>query len=263
MPIGDVLGALQGFSSSYGKIASELDRDRQHQLRVSSIETGSFELVVVAWALATQGAEVAHSVQIVTETARWIVSKITGVIAAKKHVRGQPYDFQIRGDNNTVVVINAEGAELAVPPEVFELLQSKTIDPDLHKIVAPLKIHQIDSAAIKASEGENVIEESISSEEREFFALPEATTTTKEADITGRLVSLNKENNRGSFRLGNGKNIRYRYIGNSPQQFHVDFSYQGPVRVRCIASLDENLEPTHLDILSVEHLQRRLPLEAN
>ena len=263
MPIGDVLSALQGFSNGYGKIASTFDRDRQHQLRVSAVETGSFELVVVAWVVATQGTEIIHTVQTIAESSRWIVGKITGLIAAKKHIKGQPYNFHVDGNNNTVIVINAEGSELALPPEVFELLESKLIDGDLHKIAAPLKPHQIDSATIKADEGGDLIEESITSEERAFFSAPEVVTTTKETEITGRLVSLNKENNRGSFRLGNGKNIRYRYAGNSPHQFHVDFSYQGTVRVRCIASLDENLEPTHLDILGVEHLQGRLPLESN
>lgn len=263
MPVDDVMDALQGFSGAYGKISSRLDPERHHQLKLAAVQTGSFELAVLAWAMMAQAAGTLETLQVLTDSARWVVSKITEIITVKKHTKAEPYTFNVRGDNNTVVVVNAEGAELAIPPDAFELFKSKLIDSDLHKITTPLRPEQIESAEIRAGEEGDILEASISSEERGYFLPPESTVTSRETEIIGRLVSVNKENNRGTFRLGNGKSVRYRYAGNNPHQFHVDFSHQGTVRVRCIAEFDENLEPTHLEISSVEHLQERFPFEAN
>ena len=83
-----------------------------------------------------------------------------------------------------------------------------------------------------------------------------------ETELVGNFVSLNKERNNGTFKLNNGKNVRYRYVGGSPERMHVDFSYDGPVRVKCVATLDQNLEVQYLDIKSAERLQLSLPLPA-
>jgi hypothetical protein len=192
MPLGDVLEALHGFSGAYGKIASNLDPERQHQLRLSAIEHGSFELAIIAWAILSQASGPLSSIQIITDSARWVVSKITGIIAAKKHTKGNPYSFNLRGDNNTVVVINAEGAEMAFPPETFELFESKLIDSDLNKIAAPLHPGRVDNAEIRTVEDAEVMEANITSEEREYFRPPESVITTKETEIIGKLVSLNQ-----------------------------------------------------------------------
>lgn len=131
--------------------------------------------------------------QVLTDSARWVVSKITEIITVKKHTKAEPYTFNVRGDNNTVVVVNAEGAELAIPPDAFELFKSKLIDSDLHKITTPLRPEQIESAEIRAGEEGDILEASISSEERGYFLPPESTVTSRETEIIGRLVSVNKE----------------------------------------------------------------------
>ena len=84
---------------------------------------------------------------------------------------------------------------------------------------------------------------------------------TKDAEIVGTFVSLNKERNRGSFRLKNNRSVPYRYIGENREDFHEIFGiYEGPMRATATAEFNENLEPIHLDIKAVEPLQTTLAL---
>ena len=57
MPVEDVREALQGFSGAYGNVASRVDPEGQHQLRVAAVRTGSFDLLILAWIATTQMSE--------------------------------------------------------------------------------------------------------------------------------------------------------------------------------------------------------------
>lgn len=258
-PIEDVIEALEGFAGAYGKLASRVDPEGEHQLRISAVRTGSFELIILAWITALQaGSATIESLRPVADSAKWIFGIIRNVILAKKHVKGKPYEVSVSGHDNTVMLINIDHGELTVPLSAFEILRSKLLDGDLNKIVSPLSRERIDAAEISANDGEESI--SITAEDRESFSSEAAGITRIDTEIIGTLISLNKERNNGSFKLSNGKNIRYRYIGDSPDRMHVDFSHKGPVRVRCTATLDENLEVEHIDIKTIERLQSDLPL---
>ena len=93
------------------------------------------------------------------------------------------------------------------------------------------------------------------SEEREFFRPEAVAQTAEEIELEGRLVSLNKETNRGTFKLGKTKSIPYHYIGRDKEAFHADFSYKGPVRATGVGHFDENSDLLDIDIRSVERLQ--------
>ena len=55
MPISEVVSALQGFSGAYGKIASSLMPDSSHELRVTAVKEGSFDLSIAAWIVSGHG----------------------------------------------------------------------------------------------------------------------------------------------------------------------------------------------------------------
>lgn len=256
MPVDDVIEALQGFAGAYGKIANQIDPEVQHQLRVAAINTGSFELVILAWLLAAETDM--EALRPVVDAARWVYGLVAGVVRAKKHTKGKPYDVSVKGEGNTVILINVDHSQLEIPPQVFEVFKSGLIDSDLNRIAAPLSPERIDSAEISATDDSEPI--TINAEEREAFSTTLDAVSRIETEIVGNFVSLNKERNYGSFRLGNGKNVRYRYTGGFPNRLHTDFSYEGPVRIKCIATLDQNLEVDSLEIKSVERLQKDLPL---
>lgn len=261
MPLDEVVDALQGFAGAYSKIAAQEDTTVQHELRVSAIRNGSFDVLILAWVLLKEQAATFEALKIAAGSARWVVKRIVDVIAAKKHTKAKPYSFSVKGEGNTVVVINAEGAELKIDPKIFELFRSNLIDQDLSRIAAPLEAEGIDSVEILASdEAGPAAEAAITSKEREYFRPGATTETTSERDIIGIFVSLNKERNGGTFRLGDGRSVPYRYAGSNPEQFHFDFSRKGAVRVRCKATFDQNLNPTHLEISRVRHLQDELAL---
>jgi hypothetical protein len=263
LPIDDVVSALQGFAGAYNKVSGLRWDGLEHQLRVSAIKTGSFEMVILVWLLLGQAPGPLQNLEIISDATRWVIARIFSMIEAKKHIKNKPFDLNIKGDNNTVILVNAEGAELAIPPEIVEFIRNKTLDADLNKIVSPLEPEKIESTEIVAeSEGQEALIEKVTSGEREYFR-PSSTVTTREADITGKFISLNKESNRGTFELPNGNHIPYRYTGLNPDNFPHQFARKGPVRVSCVATLDENLEPTQIEVKSTAHLQGELPLPSS
>jgi hypothetical protein len=217
-------------------------------------------MVILAWLVLGQAPGVLQNLELVSDATHWVIAKIFSIIEVKKHVKNKPFDISVKGDGNVVVVINAEGAELSIPPEIIGLIREKILDNDLNKIVSPLEPHRIESTEIIAeSEGEETLVEKVTTEEREYFG-PTSTVTTKEADITGKFISLNKQNNRGTFELPNGRHVPYRYTGPNADNFPLQFARKGPVRVFGIATFNENLEPTQIEVKSASHLQRELPL---
>jgi len=265
MPIDEVIDALQGFSSAYGKVAAERESGVQHNLRVSEINKSSFELVVLAWIVLGDVSNQLQALNIVTGASRWVVSTIAGYITAKKHAHNQPYTTRIDGDNNTVVVINAQGASLSLPPEVFRLFESRTLDEDIGRIAEPLQDGEVNSAKISARDTEPVpIEEELTTGDKPYFEPPdvedEPVVTSKATSLDGHFISLNKETNRGTFELPGGNHVPYHYLGSNPFTLHRDFAYRGPVRIKCEAFFDKDLSPIRLDIASVRRLQRSFRL---
>jgi len=263
MPIDEVAEALTGFSGAYGKVATRVDHSVTHQLRVGAIDDKSFDILIYAAAAITAATPYAQQVQAaekVVSAAKYVFTLVTGIVRAKKHTKRRPYDFSIKGDNNTVFILNAEGAELEVPREVVELLRDRTIDSDLKKIISPLETHRVDEVELMADTEKEHLSESVTSAEREYFELEPAEITTKEMEVIGELVSLNKERNRGTVRLKN-QTVPYRYVGDDREQFHSDFSHEGPVRIRAVAELSgDDFSLVRLDIKSVQPIQGTLGL---
>lgn len=89
MPIDDVVEALKGFAGAYGKIATRVSPEVKHQLRVSAVRTGSFDLVILAWIAALGVASTdLQSLKPVADVALWVFRILKGVISAKKHTKG-------------------------------------------------------------------------------------------------------------------------------------------------------------------------------
>jgi hypothetical protein len=261
MPIGDAVHALQGFAGAYSKIAALYDPTVQHQLRISTIREGSWDAIIVVWAVLAQNSAQLQALGVVTIGARWIANTLFSAIKAKLHTAGQPYSVTINGDNNNVNVTNHIGTVLVVDRPTYDLFITEEIDSDLSKIAAPLEAGRIDSVEMTASDEriDNAATATINSHDKPIFSsLKEQTTTSKETDVEGRFISLNKDSNRGTFELAGGKHVRYRYKGEDAFTMHADFAYRGMVRVRCVASFDDNLEVIALEIKAVQRLQRSL-----
>jgi hypothetical protein len=260
LPLEDVLSALQGFSGAYNKVAN-LRNDRvAHQLRVSAVQPGSFELVILAWLVLGQTPGSLQNLEMAYDATRWVVERLFRLIDVKKHAQNQPVTFNVKGNGNVLVVVNAQGAQLAIPPELVDLIKEKTLDGDLSKIVAPLEAGKVDVAEITAqTDNQPTLRETVNSDEREYFGAKE-TETIQDTSITGRFISLNKDSHRGTFELQSGKHIPYRYNGPSPDMFPSHFARKGPVHVEAAVTFNENLDPTYVEIRKVTHLQTELPL---
>ncbi len=256
MSLDEVVDALQGFSGSYSKVAALRATATEHQLKVAGVRTGSFDLLIQAWSVIQQVAPTVETLHQASDSALWVVKRVAGVIGLKKHVKAQPYTFNVRGNDNTVIVINTEGGQLSVTPDTFEIFKDRLIDTELNKIASPLREGRVDSAEIRVN---NEPTAKIESSEREYFRPDATVATTREMEVVGTLVSLNKDTSRGLFRFGDRTSVRYHYAGDDRAGFHRDFSHTGPVRVTGDVTFDANLNVTHIEIRVVVYLQQELP----
>ena len=265
MPVADVVAALQGFSGAYGKIATRFTPSIEHRLRVSAVNHSSFEVLLLSLAFFGVQPNQEQLLEAAVEAGKRIVGAILHLIDAKKHTKGKPYTVNVEGNENKVVIINADNAKFEISREVLELLHDGLVDGDLSRIVSPLRRNEINSAKIVTEGIAGEITAEVTESDKGYFesAITSVTTTSsKDAHIEGFLVSLNKERNRGTFRLQDGTTVPYEYSGGDPYSFHNDFGRRGLVRVICDTDFDQNLRPNKINIKSVEHVQRNLPFQA-
>lgn len=259
MSIEDIVPVLQGFSSAYGKIAASDDPDSTHRLRITGVRRGSADIILEVWSFLGSNAAAIGAAATVATVGYFIVKKIMGVIALKRHVKKRPYKESISA-TNSIVVANADNVTIEVPLNIFELFKSGRLDPDINKMISPLEAGRIDSAKLSAHvpSGET-IEEKITANEREFFDTDEViSTTTRETWLVIKINSLTKTTNSGWAYLGDGSRVFYRYSGADPFKLYSLFSYAGPLRVSCIAHMDENLKVITLEIHDLEKAQNDL-----
>jgi hypothetical protein len=259
MSIQDIVPVLQGFSSAYGKLAAVEDPAATHRLRIAAVRPGSADIVLEVWRTLTNpdNTNVLANATVILGGASWIVSKIIAVIRLKKHVKRSPFAERI-GATNTIVISNSENVTIEVPLEIYELFKSGVLDKDLNRVVSPLMPGKIDAAEIEARPVDGVVlRERITAEERPYFdTLDVAVTATRETWLVAKLNSLTKTTDSGYLYLNDGTRTFYRYVGDDPQRLHHLFgTYDGPVRVRCIAHMDENLKPVTLDVSDIERAQ--------
>ncbi len=256
MPIGDVVSALQGFASAYGKLASKHDPSGEHQVRVAGISKSSFAVIIAAWAV--QNHETILKVS--EEAARWVVTTLIKHIQLKKETKGEQFSVNVEGNGNTVLVLKADGGKIAIDPDMVPDVVAKLIDSELAKIVAPLRQQRVETATLSAKDqvGEDIVSPVVvTSAEKGFFGPrgEEKTATSRPLSLDGILVSLNKENKRGTFRMMSGKSVPYVFKGTDEVSFYGDFARKGAVRVECIASFDDDLELKGIEISSSGRIQ--------
>jgi hypothetical protein len=97
MPADEVIEALQGFSGAYGKVASQVDPNETHQLRVTGVKTGSFELLITAALAGSSYTDKLNAIEATAKAARYVFSLLTELINAKKHAKGKPYTVAVKG----------------------------------------------------------------------------------------------------------------------------------------------------------------------
>ncbi len=266
MSIEDMVPALQGFSSAYGKIASENNLSITHSLRITGVGKGSFHILIEIATYAQNHADqislIANATQISSVCvggAVFVVKTIMSVINLTKHTQKLPYEQTVNAHNQSVVVTNSKNVKLEIPINVYNLYKNGTIQQDLNKIVKPLENGKINSTTLIAKIDKEILSEEIKLEEKRFFEVEEVVVTeTKEMWLQGILNSLTKTTNRGFLLLTDGTRVSYRLATNNPEEMYPFFIHKGMVKVRCKAHLDENLKPAQIDIYEIQPLQGNL-----
>jgi hypothetical protein len=255
MAINDIVPALQGFASAYEKIATFENLSHEHRLRVAGLTKSSAELhiTVLEWV-----ANNATPLTVLGGFASTVVGLIIGVIKLKQHTQGKASNVSAKASSdNHLTVNNHLKVSLEVNPKEYDIFSSELINTDLSRMVRPLHEKRIDDLVLALPDLN--YSAMIRAGEKDIFDVEHRTiTTTKEIWLEGFLDSLSKSRNRGTFYLKGGRSVSYKLASDNPADLYIDFAYNGPVKVRCLAHLNENLEPVLIEISEIQKLQRNL-----
>lgn len=265
----DLVPALQGFSSAYGKLASSYSQNLNHKIRIESFVPGSFLVHLYTTVMEHQDA-IQATANLITvagggsAVAYKVIDLIVKTIQAKKHIKNQPYTQQNNYNDSNIVIINADNLELAIPLEVYQIIKEKSIDNDLNKLVSIIDNENIEKLSIGYEKEEEKIVESVDNKEKKFFDIDNETVSeTKETWITCKINSLTKTTNRGRAYLPDGSQVGFKLVTETPENLYKHFIHKGWVKMYCKAKLDENLKPLELDVYDIEDLNAELPFGTN
>ena len=255
MSIEDIIPVLQGFSSAYGKLAASTDPETTHRIRITGVNRGSADITLEVWK-AIPGALAGA---VIGTFAKVIIEQIIGVIALKRHTKRLPFTEKINA-TNSIVITNSENVTIEVPLAIYEHFKTGVIDNDLNKIVRPLETDHIDTAEIRVQlEDNRALNEKITSEEKPYFDVQETTVvSTTPVWLVAKLNSFTKTTNSGWLWLSDGSRVFYNYVGDDPIRFLSMFSYNGPVKILCIAQMDANLKVNRVDASNIVRTQSDL-----
>ena len=264
MALQDVIPVLQGFSGAYATLAAIEDPDSEYRIHISGVRRGSADILLEAWKWVDENAD---SIEAATAIATvggsivlYIVKTILDVAKLKVHVGDGTSKENISLENG-VVVQNSDGGQIIVNVKTFNNYKDGILDRDLERLTRPLEEGRIDSAEFKVRSGnEEVISHRITAEDRPHFEMEDlAVTSTRETQLVAKLNSLTKSTNSGYLYLQNGKRVFYRYLGEDYLNLHAIFgNYDGAVKIRCEARMDDQLEVVSLDIFQIERMQNDL-----
>ena len=264
MSVEDMVPALQGFASAYGKIVNSDELQVRHKLRVVGVGKGSFhillEVIVDAAQKIMENKELIGGVTFSGTLGYVVIKKIIGVIQIQKHTKNQAFTTTVNGNKGTVNVVNIDKVSLEIPHEIFKIYSEKTLKPDINKIVKPLEEGKIDSTEIVLEKGDGeVVSEKINVSEKSYFDVESIPVTKTElTTLTGFFLSLYKSTNKGYFILNDGNRVTYQLSGDRPERLWPLVIHKGAVRIKCIVHIDENLKPSLLDVSDVEIIQKSL-----
>jgi hypothetical protein len=257
MDVEDMVSALVGFGKAYDKVAELLKVQPQHRLRITGIKQSSADILIAI--LLPDAAQLTAIGAAATGIAA-VIGSIAAVIKVTKHA-GKPADQKFQVTNNGVIVFNKADEPYQLSKRDYEIWKGRAIAPDLDQLTRPLEEGRIDMVELRDEKERPVEGTRIAANQRELFRYDSESVTITKDDIwlQGELRSLNKRSNSGIFYLSDGRRVRYRFATDSPESLYADFAYAGPVRVRCKAHFDANLNPVLIEIFQVERLQGSLP----
>jgi len=259
MSISDMVPALQGLANAYGKVAAVENLKVEHNIRVIGVNKGSFEILLEVCTSPESISAVSMGLSFSSGiAAKLVIERIISVIQISKHINNQQFESKIKGPDS-IEVKNSENVTITFPINVFNIYSNGDIKSDIAKIVQPLEQGKIDSASIKV---DNEIQELTVGDKDLFNTRTVEVAQTQKMTISGWFNSLTKTTNNGFFNLNDGRRVSYSFAIENPEDLYHHFLHKGPVKIDCIAHLDESLQPTKLDIFSVTPIQADLGLEA-
>ena len=262
MAAADVGRVIEGFLTAYIKVV-KADGGELPRLKGISLGKGSSKLFFEILGDAMDTLTHAKTLFRIIDLYKWSKGKL---LQPGKLDTGDGKSIELAGGSRSEVrtggrieVKNCEDETESISVGDYEKYKEGMIRPELKKISSPLAEGRIDSweARAETSAGE-IIATRVSSEERGVFE-KETQTTTKETRIRGKINRVTKSTRTGSVILSDGSSVPFKFVGDDVSSLYTAFPHDGPVKLDCVAHLDENLKVTKLEVSSVDVIQ--LPLD--
>lgn len=254
MGLEDIVPVLQWISSAFWKIANYKWLSQEHKVRVSWVKKWSFIIVLSQWIV-----QEFQNAPIQTTLAAWTI--LTGVIVwcirLTKWLRWkQPTRTEFIDNSDDIRLYNSDNASITINRQTYEIYNQNIITSDLSLMVSPLQEWEIDNLEIKQDD----ISEDVSFSEKSYFSgVRVVTSQTQEMTISGKLNAMRKTSKTGQIILWNGNKLPFR-IRDNEEKFYELFSYPSTVKIRCVANMDENLQPIDLEAYDIEKTQLQMSI---
>jgi hypothetical protein len=259
MALDDLIPALQGFAGAYGKIAASKGYTTHHKLRLVGIRRGSANIILDIWDGASKNSQQLQAIGSVVAAAMSVLTVLFQVINVKKHTEKRPYREDVSAGLGDINIINSKNVSLSISVDAYNVLKNELIDSDLAKIVAPLQSGQVDESELSVNADGVRLGVTVTATDKQYFeTAKEPATSTGEMWLIGTINSMTKSTNSGYIYLADGTRVYYKIKGEKPDRFYWLFSHGGPVKVRCVANLDDSLKPTSLDVFEMVAMQEPL-----
>lgn len=259
---------LAGLSKAFSVVAHDNDFGDRYELRVRDVESGSFHILFEALAY-VKANPVSSAVLATMATTSWtvlkdsasgayrVVTDIIKVVDAKLKLKGTAPNKVAAVLSDSGVVLELPDGSVTLTKEQFELLLSRRIDKPLAQIVSPLAPDQVTSFEVRRAK-ESLVRVELN--QRDYFDYQETTETVvrEGTELIGRLNSLTKTSQRGTFYTADGVHVAYRYVGGDQTLLLRGFSTRNLVKVTGRIRYDAEGVPTSIDVQDIEPVQSSL-----
>jgi len=257
--LGDLIPSLQGFYEAVRIIATDKELDGTYEIRLEAITEGSIKFrFKEVWKSIGQNDKQLQVIGTWGGMFLLAIPIIKDVVSTKTHIANQPVR-NVSVENGNVNITNISGDVLKVTPEAYYYSQDPKFMGTVSKFVRPLDSGKIDKTKIEYEhDGEKIDTTVVESQKPYLTPVETKTTVEKVLSLQGKLLSLNKSTNSGTFVLTDGKSMRYKFATEHPQTLYLDFAYNGIVQVTGLVKSNAEGTYTSIEISEVKKLQMEM-----
>jgi len=242
----DLANTILAFSQIIDVISTkeQVNKKGRVNINVSALRAGSFDVQMVISvddiAKATLGVVPLLGVLTSHNLSEYIISIFTEILRIKKFLKGKkPKSITVNqnGDNNIVVIMNAEGESTSTQIPVIGTIQDKRTSDALKKLIEPIAKEDSNVEQIKFTEEGKEEGEGITISDTPYFESEEDYQTIPNYSLKGVATAFDRKTGTGRLSISESKRVIY------------DLSYEQELKI-----IEKN------SLLLIESMKLKIPV---